>query len=73
MIKGNFYSDEYALENMKRIFGIEREYCIKWLKLIEENEDRLWKIMLMKRFNKIENKLDELLDKMDNKIPEGIL
>lgn len=73
MIEVNFYSDEYALENMERTFGIKKQYCIKWLYLIKEHEDRLWKIMLMKRYNRIENKLDELLDKMDDKIPEGIL
>lgn len=73
MIEVNFYSDEYALENMERVFGIKRQYCIKWLHLIKEHEDRLWKIMLMKQYNKIENKLDELLDKIDDKIPEGIL
>lgn len=73
MIEVSFYSDEYALENMERTFGIKKQYCIKWLHLIKDHEDRLWKIMLMKRYNRIENKLDELLDKMDDKIPEGIL
>ena len=72
MIEVSFYSDEYALENMERTFGIKKQYCIKWLHLIKDHEDRLWKIMLMKRYNRIENKLVELLDKMDDRVPEGI-
>ena len=73
MLDTSFYSEEHALEKMERIFGIKKQYCVKWLPFIKEHEDRLWKIMLMKKYNRIENKLDELLDKMDAKIPEGIL
>lgn len=73
MLEVDFCSDEYALENMERTFGIKREYSKRWLYLIKDHEDKLWKIMLMKRFNRIENKLDELLDKMDDNISAGIL
>ncbi len=52
----------YIFENMERRFGLHSEKCEIWWNLVKENEDRLWKIMLMRRVNFIENKLNHLLD-----------
>lgn len=58
-------SKENALENMKRVFGVKESYCDVWWKIIKENEDKLWKIMMMKQNRRIENKLNHLLEIID--------
>ena len=54
---------ENAFDNMKD--GIKNSYCELWWKLIEENEDKIWKIMIMKQYSRMENKLNHLLDLME--------
>ena len=50
---------------MEKVFGLGEEKCIIWWKLVEENEDKLWKLMIMKKYNQIENKLDFLLNELE--------
>lgn len=64
------YSDQYVFENIQETFRIEKKYCLEWLQLIEGNEDRLWKRMIVRRYKRIENKLDEILDRMDEMMPD---
>ncbi len=59
------FSRENAFDKMHRIFGIEEFCCKLWWDLIEENEEKLWRIMMMKQSRRIENKLDHLLELMD--------
>ena len=47
---------------MERRFGLCAEKCDIWWKLVKENEDRLWKIMIMRKMNLMENKVNKLLD-----------
>ncbi|MBO5239627.1 MAG: hypothetical protein J6B50_12760 [Lachnospiraceae bacterium] len=60
-VVGN-YSKENAFSNMNRIFGLSKERCEIWWKLVESNSEKLWKILLMKKYTRIENKLDHLLE-----------
>lgn len=59
------FSKEYAFENMERIFGLTESYCEILWELIEQNEDKLWKIMMMKQSRRIETKLNHLLEMID--------
>ena len=61
----NAASSNDALENMERVFGVKESYCDVWWKIIKENEDKLWKIMMMKQNRRIENKLNHLLEIID--------
>ncbi|MCI9021377.1 MAG: hypothetical protein HFH32_11655 [Eubacterium sp.] len=58
------YNDrkEYIIDNMERRFGLDEEKCGFWWNLVKENEDRLWKIMVMRKMNFIENKLSRMLE-----------
>lgn len=60
MLVVDFLSDEYAVAQMKSIFAMEKGRCDIWLRYIKQNEDRLWKIMLMRRMARIEKKMDNL-------------
>lgn len=62
MVVVDNFSKENAFDNMERIFGIKTSYCELWWDLIEKNQDKLWKIMIMKQCGRIENKLNNLLD-----------
>ncbi|MCI8919837.1 MAG: hypothetical protein HFH29_13995 [Eubacterium sp.] len=53
---------EYIFNSMERRFGLCAEKCDIWWKLVKENEDRLWKIMIMRKMNLMENKVNKLLD-----------
>lgn len=59
------YSKENAFDNMERIFGIKDSYCEVLWRLTEQNEDKLWKIMMMKQSRQVENKLNHLLEMID--------
>lgn len=59
------FSRENAFDKMDRIFGIKESCCKLWWELIEDNEEKLWRIMMMKQSKRIENKLDNLLELMD--------
>lgn len=65
MIVVDNFSKENAFDNMERMFGIKNSYCELWWKLIEKNEDKIWKIMIMKQYSRMENKLNHLLDLME--------
>lgn len=47
------------------MFEIEEAYCEIWWKYVKENQDKLWKIMMMKRCKNLEIKLELLLELMD--------
>ena len=65
MVVVDNFSKENAFDNMDRMFGIKEEYCKVWWDLIKKNEERIWKIMLMKQYRQMENKLNHLLDIID--------
>lgn len=65
MVVVNNFSKDNAFYNMEKVFGLGEEKCIIWWKLVEENEDKLWKLMIMKKYNQIENKLDFLLNELE--------
>ncbi len=56
---------ENALDNMKKHFGVGEKYCQIWYEFIEKNKEDLWKILIMKKYNRIERKLDQLLEKLE--------
>lgn len=62
MVIVNNFSRENAFDNMERMFDVKEEYCEIWWDLIEKNEEKIWKIMMMKQYRKMENKLNYLLD-----------
>lgn len=65
MVMVDFYSDDHALEVMEKTFGLDRKCFGTWLPMVRKHEDRLWKIMLMRQYSRIENYLDELTDQCD--------
>lgn len=62
MVVVDNFSKENAFDNMERMFGVKASYCELWWDLIEENEDKIWKIMIMRQYSRMENKLNHLLD-----------
>lgn len=62
MVVVDNFSKENAFDNMEKMFDIKEAYCEYWWSLIEKNEDKIWKIMLMKQYRRMENKLNHLLD-----------
>lgn len=62
MVVVDNFSKENAFDNMGRVFGIKEEYCEVWWNLIKKNEEKIWKIMLMKQYRRMENRLNRLLD-----------
>lgn len=65
MVIVNNFSKDNAIYNMEKLFGLSEEKCDIWWKLIIENEEKLWKLMMMKKYNQIENKLDFLANKLE--------
>lgn len=65
MIISDNFSKENAFESAGRMFEIEESYCEIWWKYVKENQDKLWKIMMMKRCKNLEIKLELLLKLMD--------
>ena len=55
-------SYDYAISNMENIFALEKEYVNIWVKMMSDNEEKLWKIMLMRKYCKLEEKIDKVLD-----------
>lgn len=49
----------------KKVFGLGEKKCSIWWNLVKENEDKLWKLMIMKKYNQIENKIDFLLNELE--------
>lgn len=62
MVVVDNFSKENAFDNMESMFGIKDSYCEFWWNLIEKNEDKIWKIMIMKQYSRMENKLNQLLE-----------
>ena len=65
MVIVNNFSKDNAFYNMEKVFGLGEEKCNIWWNLVEENEDKLWKLMMMRKYNQIENKLDFLLNELE--------
>lgn len=59
------FSKENAFDNMERMFGIKEHQCEVWWRLIEKNEEKIWRIMIVKQCSRIENKLNHLLEIVD--------
>lgn len=58
-----YYSDVYLENEVKKIFGIDNEKCSVWIKMIRNAEDKIWRLLLMQRIDKIEERLEkELVD-----------
>ena len=62
MVVVDNFSKENTFDNMERMFGMKASYCELWWNLIEKNEDKIWRIMVMKQYSRLENKLNRLLD-----------
>lgn len=56
------YSKENSFENMKKIFDIKEPYCEFLWYITQKHEEKLWKIMMMKQYDRLNNKLDHLID-----------
>ena len=50
---------------MKEIFGIKEDYCVIWWDIVNKYEDKLWRIMMMKKYDDIENKLEYIVNIME--------
>lgn len=59
------YSKKYAFDKISRLLGLEEDYLLIWWDFISAHQDELWKIILMKKYNSIEEKLDLLLSQID--------
>lgn len=66
MIVVDNLSKENAFDKMKRIFGIKEVFCGIWWDLIAKNEDKIWRIMIMKQYRRVENKLNYLLEILED-------
>lgn len=62
MVISYHYNREYAISTMDRMFGLDADKCEIWWKLVQDNEERLWKIMMMRRIRSLENRLDQLVE-----------
>ena len=65
MVIVNNFSKDNAFYNMEKVFGLGEKKCSIWWNLVKENEDKLWKLMIMKKYNQIENKIDFLLNELE--------
>ena len=59
------FSKENAIERMQKIFGIKEDYCVIWWDIVNKYEDKLWRIMMMKKYDDIENKLEYIVNIME--------
>lgn len=55
-------SREYIFDSMNTNFGIDADKCEVWWELVKNNEARLWKNVFMRKMNNIENKINQLLE-----------
>lgn len=65
MVVVNNYSKENALESMKKMFGIDERHCTIWWDMVQEKEERLWRVMLMRKCDRIDRKLEYLIDEIE--------
>ena len=61
MVISDNFSKENAFDNLSRMFGMEESYCEIWWKYVEQNEEKLWRILMMKHQKNLENKVESLL------------
>ena len=65
MVIINNFSKENTFFNIQRLFGVKESQCELWWEMVKKNEERLWRIMLMKKYSQIESKLDIILENID--------
>lgn len=56
------YSKDYVYTKISSVFGLDNKYTDVLWNLIEKNEDRMWKIMFMRKLQRIEQKIDILFE-----------
>lgn len=61
------FPKERVFKKMKEMFDLQEWMTDLWWNLIQENEDRLWRIVMMWRCSKIEDKLDIILEMLEKK------
>ena len=61
MIISDNLSKENAFDNISRMFEMEESYCEVWWQYVKENEDKLWRIIMMKNYKTLEGKMEILL------------
>lgn len=61
MIISDNFSKENAFDNLSRMFEMEESYCEVWWQYIKENEEKLWRIIMMKNYKNLESKVEILL------------
>ena len=64
MIVNNF-SYEKSVLNIEKTFGLNESHCKVWWEFVSLNEEKLWRIMLMKKYSRIESKLDYVIDEIE--------
>ena len=64
-------SKKYTFDNAERMFGFNEEYSEVWWKSVKENENKIWRILMTKRYLNIEDKIDYLIQLMERK-KEGL-
>lgn len=62
MVISYHYTREYAIDTMEKVFGLDADKCGIWWELVQNNEERLWKIMMMRKIHSLENRLDRLVE-----------
>lgn len=55
------FTEEKTYEQMNRMFCLEASFCIKLWELVERNRNELWGIMVLRKIQRLEEKLDRLL------------
>lgn len=65
MVVVNNYSKKNALESMEKMFGIDESHCTIWWEMVQEKEEKLWRIMLMRKCDRIDRKLEYLMDEIE--------
>lgn len=65
MVISEQLSEERVCQNMGRMFGMGETRCNMWWNLILQNEEKIWRITMMKKISRIEETLDYLLEQME--------
>lgn len=56
----NNYSKEYAFSKVISIFGLKKNYIEVIWELLQKNIDKMWRIMLLNKLNRMEQKINML-------------
>lgn len=67
MVVTDNFSKENTFANMQKLFGISGKQCEHWWNIVNQNEEKLWRIMLMKQYSRLENKIDIILENLEEK------